>query len=46
MAGRHIGSALVVKGEKLAGIFTMTDACRVLADLLRARFHGPDDEVA
>jgi acetoin utilization protein AcuB len=47
MAGRKIGSALVVKGDKLVGIFTMSDACRVLADLLSARFSGPgDDEVA
>ncbi len=47
MADRRIGSALVVKGEKLVGIFTMTDACRVLADLLSDRFGGPgDDEVA
>jgi acetoin utilization protein AcuB len=45
MAERHIGSALVVRKDKLAGIFTVSDACRVLADVLRARFvcDGGDD---
>lgn len=34
MADRRIGSAIVVKGNKLVGIFTVTDACRALADVL------------
>lgn len=34
MADRRIGSAIVVKGSKLVGIFTVTDACRALADVL------------
>ena len=34
----HIGSALVVKGGKLAGIFTMTDACRSFGEFLRSIF--------
>ena len=38
MAERHIGSALVVKEERLAGIFTASDACRFLGDLLSAQF--------
>jgi CBS domain-containing protein len=38
MAERHIGSALVVKDQRLAGIFTASDACRFLGELLRARF--------
>jgi CBS domain-containing protein len=38
MAKRHIGSAIITKKEKLAGIFTSTDACRALAKLL-----GPTD---
>jgi len=47
MTERRIGSAVVVKGDKLVGIFTMTDACRVLADMLSASFGGPGkDEVA
>ena len=38
MAEQHIESALVVKGGKLAGIFTMTDACRCFGDFLRKIF--------
>ncbi len=34
MADRRIGSAIVVKGNKLVGIFTVTDACRALAEVL------------
>jgi len=35
MARRHIGSALIMQGEQLRGIFTATDACRILARQLR-----------
>lgn len=41
MATRHIGSAIVVKDGRLAGIFTSSDACRFLAELLKSRFPGP-----
>ena len=34
MAEHHIGSAIVTKGHKLVGIFTVTDACRALAQVL------------
>lgn len=34
MADRHIGSAMVTRNDKLVGIFTVTDACRALAQLL------------
>jgi acetoin utilization protein AcuB len=34
MAERHIGSAIVTKNGKLVGIFTVTDACRALAEIL------------
>jgi acetoin utilization protein AcuB len=34
MAEHHIGSAIVTKNEKLVGIFTVTDACRALAQVL------------
>jgi CBS domain-containing protein len=34
MAEQRLGSALVTRRGKLAGIFTATDACRVLADHL------------
>jgi len=40
MADRRTGAAIVVKGSKLVGIFTVTDACRALADALR----GPSSE--
>jgi acetoin utilization protein AcuB len=47
MAERHIGSALVVKSGRLAGIFTVTDACRWFGRFLRELFpEGGDDEVA
>ena len=41
MAARHLGSALVVREGRLAGIFTVTDACEVLGEILRARFRPP-----
>ncbi len=34
MADRHIGCAIVTKNDKLVGIFTVTDACRALAQVL------------
>lgn len=34
MVSRRIGSALVTKDGELAGIFTNTDACKLLAELL------------
>ena len=34
MSDRRLGSALVTRNGKLAGVFTSTDACRVLADCL------------
>lgn len=34
MARRYIGSAVVLEGERLTGVFTTTDACRVLAEVL------------
>jgi acetoin utilization protein AcuB len=38
MAQRHIGSAIVMRRGKLAGIFTGTDACRILSEYLDAFF--------
>jgi len=43
MANRHVGSVLVVKNRRLAGIFTASDACRLFADLLCAAFPGGDE---
>jgi acetoin utilization protein AcuB len=40
MAERHIGSALVTRDGKLVGIFTVTDATKRLAELLK--LHYPD----
>ncbi len=36
MANRHLGSVLVTSHGRLAGIFTTTDACRILCRHLRA----------
>jgi len=50
MADRHYHSAVVVKGDKLAGIFTVNDACRHYAELLQSQYppspedDGPDDD--
>lgn len=38
MATRKLGSALVLRQQRLAGIVSVTDVCRLLADLLEARF--------
>ena len=47
MAERHIGSVLVTRKGKLAGVFTTTDACRGFGEYLRERFpHGGGDEAA
>ena len=46
MADRHIGSAVVTKGGKLAGVFTALDACRCFGDYLRERFPHPDNDDA
>ena len=43
MAENHIGSAIVTKNDKLVGIFTVTDACRALADVLAGSGELPDD---
>jgi acetoin utilization protein AcuB len=43
MAERHIGAALVTGHGRLAGIFTVSDACRVLGEWLRERFPRDND---
>ena len=44
MASRRLGSALVTRKGKLAGVFTSTDACRAFASYLGpAENPGPDD---
>ena len=42
MAESHIGSAIVTKRDKLVGIFTVTDACRALAQVLAGPPSEPD----
>lgn len=47
MARRHLTYALVVKEERLAGIFTASDACRCFSEFLCSFFpRGDDDEAA
>ncbi len=46
MATRHLDSALVLKGGKLVGIVTATDACRRFAEFLRREAPSPDGESA
>jgi acetoin utilization protein AcuB len=43
MASRQIGSAIVLRSGRLAGILSATDVCRVLAEILRQRFPDEDD---
>jgi CBS domain-containing protein len=45
MARDRLGSALVTRRGKLVGVFTVTDACRLMVEWLRDRFPpgGPDD---
>jgi CBS domain-containing protein len=38
MARHHVGSALVVKDGRLAGIFTTSDACKSYGEHLRGHF--------
>ncbi len=38
MAERHLGSVVVTDHGKIAGVFTVTDACRYFAEYLRSHF--------
>ncbi len=46
MAREQIHTVLVVKEGKLAGIFTLTDACRHFAAVLRQKFPGSGGDEA
>ena len=46
MVDHHIGSVLVTRKGRLAGIFTCTDACRAFAQRLREEEPGPGDDAA
>lgn len=40
MANRHLGSVLVVKHDRLAGVFTTNDACRCFGEFLVKQFRA------
>jgi CBS domain-containing protein len=44
MARRHIGSAIVTRADKLVGMFTTVDACRIFGEYLSEHGPHPDDE--
>jgi acetoin utilization protein AcuB len=46
MADRHIGSVLVTRNGRLAGVFTVTDVCRSFAQHLRDPFRPVDGDTA
>jgi len=46
MAKERLGSVLVTRKGKLAGVFTSTDACRVLAELLDVEAENGGDAAA
>lgn len=46
MAEHHLGSAIVTRRGKLAGIFTVTDACQHFAEFLRAQVRRAGDDDA
>jgi len=46
MANERLGSVLVLRHDRIAGIFTVTDACRLLAVHLRRDLPPTGDEVA
>ena len=47
MARRHIGSVIVVHHQKLAGILSATDICRLLAEIFESEFcASTGDDVA
>jgi acetoin utilization protein AcuB len=45
MAKRHIGSAIITRSGKLAGVLSANDVCRILGEYLESRFgaDGGDD---
>lgn len=46
MADRQVDATLVVRKGKLVGVFTVMDACRLLAQLVRSRFLRPGGDDA
>ena len=46
MAEQHIGSVAITRKGKLAGIFTVTDACRAFSEFLTGQFGRPGGDDA
>lgn len=46
MAEHHLGSAMVTRKGKLAGVFTVTDACRAFAEFLREQVRRAGGDTA
>lgn len=46
MSTHHVHCALVVKEERLAGIFTVSDACRSFQEFLRSHYGDGGHEAA
>jgi len=46
MAAQHIGSALVTRKGRLAGVFTAVDACRCFGEYIQENFPRPDGDEA
>ena len=46
MAEKHIGSALVTRKGRLAGVFTYVDACRCFGEYIRENFPRPGGDEA
>ncbi|MGD8339728.1 MAG: CBS domain-containing protein [Gammaproteobacteria bacterium] len=46
MASKRLGSAIVTRNGKLAGVFTSTDACRAFAELLAPEESTSPDDAA
>lgn len=44
MSDHHIGSAVVTFNGRIAGIFTMINACRAFAEHLETQFHQGDSD--
>jgi CBS domain-containing protein len=46
MAAHQVGSAIVTREDRLAGVFTTTDACRQFAEFLREQFRRSGGDAA
>jgi CBS domain-containing protein len=44
MARRHLGSVVITEHGKIAGVFTVTDACRYFAEYLRTHLGASQED--